>query len=84
MADRVLFRAYRDTGEVIAVLPDCEANPGLVVCYQHVGQHGEGLWSNIRKRTRRAYSREYAPLLAELTSIGYELSVRAIMPPARG
>ncbi len=38
-------------------------------CYQHVGQHGE-CYDGMQKR-KRATPAEYAPLLAELKTIGY-------------
>jgi hypothetical protein len=67
----VLFRAERSgpfKGQVTAVLPTVEANPGMVTCYAHVGQHSEGSleWYSS---TRLATAAEYAPLLYELRGI---------------
>jgi hypothetical protein len=75
MMDRVIFRTWKDSGDVIATLPDVEANPGRVMMYEHVGQHGEGDWVTVRQLTRPASRDEYAPLLCELRSIGYRLRV---------
>ena len=67
---RVIFRKFPE-GDVVALLPECEANPGQVVCYQHVGQHGEAD-RNIAQWTLPATEAEYASLLRELHAIGYE------------
>jgi len=75
---RVIFRTYtgKDGGDVIAILLDCDANPGHVVCYQHVGQHGEGKYWHIMSATRPATEEERAPLFRELTQRGYQLHIR--------
>ena len=74
-ATRAIFRIYPE-GDVIAMLLDCSANPGHVVCYQHVGQHGEGRYPAIMATTRPATEEERAPLVRELTQIGYQLHIR--------
>lgn len=78
---RVIFRVYLKTkywpgGDVIAILLDCAANPGRVVCYHHLGQHGEGEYFSIVSTTRPATRDEYAPLLKELIAIGYAPIIR--------
>jgi hypothetical protein len=79
--DRVAFRVWDwpyigpIPNEVLAVLPDCEANPGHVMCYAHVGQHGEGDLFTIHAKTRVAEPKEYKSLLAELRQLGYKLRV---------
>jgi hypothetical protein len=75
---RVIFRTYRGKqgGDVIAILLDCAANLGNVVCYQHVGQHGEGHYFRIMADTRPSTPEEYAPLARELSAIGYALTLR--------
>lgn len=77
---RVIFRADKrgpHKGEVTAVFPDLESNPGMMVCYARVGQHSEcsrdWYWG-----TRRAYKAEYAALLDELRSI-YEAGPDAVI-----
>ena len=79
--DRVAFRVWDGPfagpihNEVLAVLPDVEACVGHVMCYAHVGQHGEGDWSTILHKTRAAQPKEYESLLAELRQLGYKLRV---------
>lgn len=70
----VLFRKERAgkfKGDVSAVFPTLPAGRGEMMCYAHVGQHsGCSLgWYNT---TRRAVPSEYAQLLGELQSIGYD------------
>ena len=73
MKDRVIFRKWHDSN-VIALLPNNEANLGMVDMYEHIGQHGEGSPS-IVSHTSLAKPEEYADLLEELISIGYDLRV---------
>ena len=65
----VVFRKYKD--EVVAILPTLSAHYGNVVCYQHVGQHGEGHLSWVSD-TLPATPAEYGDLLRELVAIGYD------------
>ena len=80
----VLFRT--DTrgfvGAVTAILPTLPANPGMHVCYAHLGQHSECSREWLYGVTRRALPAEYADLLAELRDIysDCQLVVRARMP----
>ena len=70
--DRVIFRKFKNgEHEVIALLPDTEANYGNVLSYMHIGQHGEAGISIINN-TDLATPEEYKDLLAELKSIGYK------------
>lgn len=72
--DRIVFRKYWNKWSKawtpIAFLPDVEANPGNIMSYEHMGQHGEAsmdyYWS-----TKPCEPELYAPLLKELESIGY-------------
>jgi len=75
MSDRVVFRKFRKGGDIIALLPDNAANPGMIDRYQHIGQHGEAS-RNLSSVTVPATPAEYADLLAELKSIGYEPVIR--------
>ncbi len=74
---RVIYRTYTLAGEpnargdVIALLLDCAANPGHVVCYQHVGQHGEAVYWHVMSTTKPATEAEIQPLRDELIRIGY-------------
>lgn len=77
--DRVILRRYKTLpNEVIAFLPDCEARPGNIVCYQHVGQHGEASLEFYRDGTtpiKGGLPYDALALLAELRNIGYVLQV---------
>ena len=73
--DRVVFRKFRDTGEIIALLPDNPANPGMVDSYMHVGQHGEAS-VGIARFTVRPLRGEHLELCGELRAIGYAVEMR--------
>ena len=69
---KVIFRKeknpYTNDYEVIAFMPELKANYGKIVCYAHIGQHGEadlGYYQN----TKKAIETEYKPLLNELNGI---------------
>lgn len=67
----VIFRAERSghfKGDVTAVFPTLEGNPGEMTCYAHIGQHGS-CSLGWYYRTRPAKPHEYAALLAELRGI---------------
>jgi hypothetical protein len=61
-------------GEVTAVLTDHPYNHALTTCYSHIGQHG-GCDAGWVKAQRKSTPEEYADLLAELTSIGYDVAI---------
>ncbi len=74
----VIFRAERSgdfKGEVTAVLPTIDANPGKLTVYAHIGQHSEATrgWYN---ETRAATPDEYAGLMRELSGIYGEMVLR--------
>lgn len=78
----VIFRADRNgehAGEVTAVFPSLAAThqPGVVLSYAHVGQHGACSRAWYVNATRAAAPEEYAPLLAELRGI-YEREPDAV------
>ena len=70
---KVIFRRWRDTGEIIAYFPEVEEHDGSIMSYMHVGQHGGATYPN--SGTAAATAEEYAPLQRELESIGYQLRV---------
>lgn len=71
---RVIFRAWPD-GDVLALFPDIEEQDGLVLGYEHVGQHGEADYAWCMARTKQATPKQYAKLKRELTQMGYDLTV---------
>jgi hypothetical protein len=74
----VVFRVWKDTGDVIALFPELIANRTRYACesYMHVGQHSPADYIGVIQRTRPARQEEYEPLLRELQSIGYRLFIR--------
>lgn len=66
---RVTFRKWKDTGELIAFFPD-QQDREFIMAYEHHGQHGNAMYPH--PQTVAATPEEYAPLLAELKAIGYD------------
>lgn len=66
---RVIFRKWNGSGDVIAFFPDQVDGP-YVMSYEHVGQHGNASYPH--PQTSPASPTEYAELLAELRAIGYD------------
>jgi hypothetical protein len=71
-----VFRVWPN-GEVIALFPATAAGSqyGDCICYQHFGQHGSADYGHVVRTTRPAKPEEYADLLAELTTVGYDPKV---------
>lgn len=65
----VVFLKFPD-GEVIAMFCNSarDCNPGSVISYMHIGQHGEAS-RHLGRRLKLATPEEYAPLLRELSGI---------------
>jgi hypothetical protein len=76
MKTRVIFRKFREKGEVIALFPDEQADNNTLNClsYMHVGQHSAASFALVSE-TLPATRREYAELKRELQGIGYDLRV---------
>jgi hypothetical protein len=70
---KVVFRKFKDDGEIIALFPEEPWNPdkGTIVSYMHTGQHGDADYHHVLAKTRPAREDEYRPLLAELKRVGY-------------
>jgi len=66
---RVIFRKWRGSGDVIAFFLAQPETPGHCTCYEHIAQHGEGAYPH--PQTVAAGPSEYAALLRELAHIGY-------------
>jgi hypothetical protein len=78
MKTKVVFRVWKDTGDVIALFPELPADKWGHYCdsYEHVGQHGAAS-PNLVSHTSPAQPEEYAALASELRQIGYDLDIRA-------
>ncbi len=65
----VIFRKFEN--EITACFPTIPGSPGCATCYAHIGQHGSysRAWYST---TKGAKPSEYAALLEELKSIGYD------------
>jgi hypothetical protein len=74
---KVKFRKFNDDGGVIALFPEQDhksgnANPGCIMSYMHIGQHGEATEVLLTSdELVDATPGEYADLLRELKMIGY-------------
>lgn len=74
---KVIYRKDSD-GNILAFFPELSANYGNIVCYQHIGQHGEASTNYYTNNTEKATPNEYKELHKELKSIYHdaELSVK--------
>jgi hypothetical protein len=70
---KVIFRKWRDTGDIIAMFPEIPAdNTGRqCISYEHVGQHGGADPDCVQRQTVLAKPAEYRELMKELHQIGY-------------
>lgn len=68
----VIFKRDSDGG-VFAAFPTLAGNmnPCTMACYAHIGQHGAADADYVRN-AKPATVKEYANLLSELKSIGYD------------
>lgn len=71
----VVFRVWRDTGEIIALLPGLQEPGDMVSSYMHVGEHGAADYTNVIAATRPATEQEYEDLAGELEDRGYRLRI---------
>jgi hypothetical protein len=73
--DLVIFRTWKGTSGVIALLPElpADSNGYFCVAYEHLGQHGAADYHGVIRQTVPASRKEYAGLAAELKRIGYRL-----------
>ena len=69
---KVEFKKTPEDGEVIAFFPDTmkdgSCNPGMIMSYMHVGQHGEASVEFYNDCTN-CFEEDYADLLAELEKV---------------
>ena len=68
-ADTVVFRRWRDNGDVIALFPELPADIYGDYCdaYEHVGQHGGADYHGVIQHTKPCSLNDAADLAAELT-----------------
>ncbi len=73
--DVVVFRRWRDTGDVVALFPEMPADLQGQYCesYEHIGQHGAADYFGVIQDTTPVGPRECAELAEELRRIGYNL-----------
>lgn len=67
----VVFRKW-PSGDILALFPAMDEGRGLCGSYLHIGQHGSADYQHCVKHTFPATSADYADLMAELVSIGYD------------
>lgn len=80
-----IFRVWKDSGQVIALFPGLnydtgDANYGMCMSYEHVGQHGEADYDGVVRASRPAQDHEIEDLEFELRSLGYVLDIRQRKP----
>ena len=74
-ADIVVFRRWRDSGDVVALFPELPADLYGDHCdaYEHCGQHGGADYHGVIQQTKPCSTEQSADLAAELRTIGYKL-----------
>lgn len=71
MSTAVIFRRFEE-GDIIALFPSLPCDDsGLITSYQHIGQHS-GASPDLIHELAPVPEADYAPLLAELVSVGYD------------
>lgn len=77
---RVVFRVWKDSGDIIALFPDLPFDYAglLVTSYMHIGQHGGADYQHVMSVTRPAFPREYEPLKRELEGRPYEYRLKVM------
>lgn len=70
---KVVFRKFKQGDDIIALFPEQINRTNMMVgSYMHVGQHSDADYTGVIGATIPAKESEYADLLAELKSIGYD------------
>ena len=80
MNTKVVFK-LENGGDVLAVMPYEPGgnNPRTCTVYAHIGQHSAAAWGYVAG-LKNATPEQYAPVLAELRSIGYDPAVLKRLP----
>jgi hypothetical protein len=71
----VVFRKFKQGGDIIALFPFYNEVDYTVMSYMRVGQHGQADYAHCVSNSVLATPEEYAPLLKELTGIGYSVKI---------
>jgi hypothetical protein len=77
----VVFRRWKDTGDVLALFPYDDEGNGKCSSYQHVGQHGAANYNLVIKATtaaRAAKSQDVRDLANELTSAPHNYHLKPL------
>jgi hypothetical protein len=75
LSDVVVFRRWKENGDVIALFPELPADIFGTFCdaYEHVGQHGGADYHGVVQHTKPCSLDDAADLATELQRIGYIL-----------
>lgn len=77
----VIFRRFKDGGDIIALFPKLSHNNnGLCESYQHIGQHAGADYNYVIRASIPVKQHEYLPLAKELREIGYDLCIKKRKP----
>ena len=73
--DTVVFRRWKDSGDVIALFPELPSDLFGDYCdsYMHIGQHGGADYHGVVQHTTPCSLDDVGALAAELRTIGYRL-----------
>jgi len=83
-SDTVIIRRDCETGDPVAFVPEGEANPGMLVCYAHVGQHSEACRAYYAStKPAHYYDADVVRLVSELVSVGYAVHLVKRLPSWR-
>jgi len=72
---KVIFRKFKDGGDIVACFPDMLERNYKISAYQHQGQHCNVDYQEIIQTTKLAKEKEYINLKKELENLGYSLKV---------
>lgn len=72
----VVFRKFKDDGDIIALFPHVKWSDESISSYMHVGQHGGADYIGCLKQSVPATKEEYKALQKELESLGYDLIIK--------
>ena len=78
----VIFRRWKDTGEVIALFPHEKEGPAHCSSFMHIGQHGPASYNSVIKATVPASAltdQDVRDLAKELTSDPYNYHLKPVL-----